>query len=108
MEKQARKKRVLYWVFGVLFCLVGVALFFTVKDAFTLDGLINATPKNQILAIFFVLCLFSIKSFLFFIYGGLLYALCGALFILPIAIVVNVVGSLLMITIPYYFGKKKS
>lgn len=107
MEKRRGKKRILYWVFGGLFCLVMLALFFSVKDAFTLDGLINATPQNQILAVFFILCLFAIKSVLFFIYGGLLYALCGVLFPLPGAILINIVGSWLMITLPYYFGRKK-
>lgn len=107
MEKRDRKKQILLWLFGVLFCVLTAVLFVVCKDALSLDGLINATPKNQAFAVFFVLCLFSIKSVLFFIYGGLLYALCGVLFTLPVAIAVNIVGSWLMITIPYYFGKKK-
>lgn len=39
-------------------------------------------------------------------YSGLLYAASGILFPLPVAIAVNIAGTAIMVSIPYWLGKK--
>ena len=53
-----------------------------------------------------MLCLFAVKGVSVFIYGGLLYAASGILFPLPLAILVNMVGTVIMTTIPYMIGRR--
>lgn len=106
MEKREKKQLVLWCIAFLAFCGVGIALFFALKDKMTLEGIIHATPANQLLAVAFIVLLFAIKSILFFIYGGLLYAVCGVIFPFPMAILVNLIGSVVMISIPYAIGKK--
>jgi len=47
-----------------------------------------------------------VKSVLVFVYCGLLYAASGILFPVPIAILVNILGSLIMAAIPFWIGKR--
>lgn len=53
-----------------------------------------------------MLLLFSIKSVSIVIYGGLLYAASGIMFSLPVAILVNTTGTVLMVSIPFFIGKR--
>ena len=76
------------------------------KDEFTLEGILNYTPRQPVLAALLLLVLFAIKSLSIFLYSGLLYAASGILFPLPVAIVVNIAGTAVMVSIPYWLGKK--
>lgn len=87
------------WVLLVVFVFIK-------RDKITLDAIVNYSPDNTIVAIIVMLLLFLIKSLSFFIYGGLLCAASGVIFPLPLAIIVNVVGSIIMCTVPYLIGRK--
>lgn len=50
--------------------------------------------------------LFAVKSLSIFLYSGLLYAASGILFPLPVAIAVNIAGTAVMVSIPYWLGKR--
>ena len=50
--------------------------------------------------------LFAIKSVSVVIYGGLLYASSGIMFSLPVAILVNTIGTVIMVSIPFFIGKR--
>ncbi|MBR2023300.1 MAG: TVP38/TMEM64 family protein [Clostridia bacterium] len=106
MEKREKWQIALWGVGFTAFCVVGFVLFFRLKDKLTLEGLVNVTPAGGVFAVVFVLLLYALKSFLFFIYGGLLYALCGVLFPFSLALLVNLLGSVLMITLPYVVGRR--
>ena len=87
------------WVIIIAVCLL-------YKDSFTLEGILSYTPQQPILAVLLLLLLFGIKSISIFLYSGLLYAASGILFPLPAAILVNIAGTAVMVSIPYWLGKK--
>lgn len=85
------------WAAVILVCL-------HYRDRITVDGIVNLTPSNSFLAALVLLALFAVKSVTVVIYGALLYAASGILFPLPAALAVNLLGSIIMITIPYLIG----
>lgn len=88
-----------FWILLILLCFVN-------RDKITVESILSFTPKNTVAAIFIMLLLFAVKSVLIFVYGGILYAACGVLFPLPLAVTVNFLGTIIMTTIPFFIGKK--
>lgn len=64
------------------------------------------TPKNPWLAVIVMLALFALKSLSIVIYSGLLYAANGILFPLLAAIVLNLIGTVIMLSLPYWIGRR--
>ena len=64
------------------------------------------TPRQPVLAAAMLWALFAVKSLSIFLYSGLLYAASGILFPLPVAIAVNIAGTAVMVSIPYWLGKR--
>lgn len=64
------------------------------------------TPKNPWLAVIVMLTMFALKSLSIVIYSGLLYAANGILFPLPAAIVLNLIGTVIMVSLPYWIGRR--
>ena len=89
----------LVWLAIIAVCLLH-------KDEFTLEGILSYTPRQPILAAAMLWALFAVKSLSIFLYSGLLYAASGILFPLPVAITVNIAGTAVMVSIPYWLGKK--
>lgn len=87
----------------VWFTIIAVCLLH--KDEFTLEGILSYTPQQPILAAAVLWMLFAVKSLSIFLYSGLLYAASGILFPLPVAIAVNIAGTAVMVSIPYWLGK---
>ena len=58
------------------------------------------------MSVIVMLLLFAVKGVAVFIYGSILYTASGILFSLPVAIIVNTIGTVIMTTIPFYIGKK--
>lgn len=90
---------VAFWLVLILLCLV-------YRDEITVERIVAFTPENTLVAVVVMLCLFALKSISIFIYSGLLYAASGILFPLPLAILVNILGSVIMATIPFVIGKR--
>ena len=82
-----------------IFCLMH-------RGQITPDLITNLMPNNQIMAAVFMILIFGLKSLFVFIYCGILYAACGMIFPIPIAILVNVIGTAVMISVPYFFGRR--
>ena len=76
------------------------------RDKITVDSILHFTPENPFLAVIVLLLLFALKSISIVLYSGVLYVAAGVLFPLPIAIIVNFCGTAIMVTIPYFIGKK--
>lgn len=97
--RHARCLLALLWLVIIIVCLLH-------RDEFTLEGILTYTPRQPVLAALLLLLLFAIKSLSIFLYSGLLYAASGILFPLPAAILVNLAGTAIMVSIPYWLGKK--
>lgn len=89
----------LLWLSIIALCLLH-------KDSFTLEGILTYTPDKPLLAALVLVALFAVKSLSVFLYSGFLYIAAGVLFPLPAAIAVNLVGTAVMVTLPYLLGRK--
>lgn len=101
MEKSNKIGRVL------VFVLWAAIIVFMVmhKDSISIESITAFTAENWFLAVLVLLSLFALKGVCMVIYSGLLYAASGILLPLPIAIVVNIIGTALMVTIPYFLTR---
>lgn len=90
---------ILVWAALLLFCLLN-------KDRFTVDGVLSYTPENAVLSAAFMMFLFALKSISVFIFSGILFAANGILFPLPAAILLNVLGAAIMVSLPYWLGRR--
>lgn len=76
------------------------------RDRFSVDEVLRYSPADPVLAALVMLLLFALKSMSIFIYSGILYAANGILFPLPVAILLNIAGTAVMVTVPYFIGKR--
>lgn len=92
----------------VLLCvwLVILAVCFLNRDRFSVDGVLRYSPRNPLLCAVFMLFLFALKSLSVFIFSGILFAANGILFPLPAAIALNVLGAAVMVSLPYWLGRR--
>lgn len=89
----------LVWVAIIAACLLH-------REDLTLEGILRYTPENLWAAAGVMLLLFALKSVSMVVYAGILYAASGLLFPLPMAIAVNLCGAVVMLSLPYFIGKK--
>lgn len=87
------------WAALIVACLV-------FRDELSLDTIVRAAPGNMAAAAAVMLALFALKSVSMVLYSGILYAASGLLFPLPVAIVVNLCGTAIMASLPYFIGKR--
>ena len=92
-------------VLGLIWVGIIVILFIH-REELSAEGIARYTPKNPWLAAIVMLALFALKSLSIVIYSGLLYAANGILFPLPVAIVLNLIGTVIMVSLPYLIGKR--
>lgn len=92
----------------ILLCvwLVILAVCFVNRDRFSVDGVLRYSPQNPLLCAVFMLLLFALKSLSVFIFSGILFAASGILFPLPAAIALNVLGAAVMVSLPYWLGRR--
>lgn len=71
------------------------------RNEISLERLLNYTPRNPFLSAFVMMLFFALKSISVVLYSGLLYAASGILFSIPLAIVVNICGTIVMALVHY-------
>ena len=87
-------------VWAILIILVVVN-----RNKITADLIANYTPSNLFLAALVMLLLFALKTMSIFFYSGILYTVSGLIFPLPVAVIVNALGLLVMIAEGYLNGR---
>ena len=75
------------------------------RSKITVDTIIHFTPSNIVLAVVVMLLLFALKTLSVFFFSGILYTVSGLIFDLPLAILVNARGVLVMVSEGYFMGK---
>jgi len=98
--KQTSKVRALRIAAILLWCAVLVWAILN-RSRFTLDAILSYTPESPLLAAVIMMGFFALKSLTVVFYSGLLYVADGLLFPLPIAILLNILGTVVMVLIPY-------
>ena len=76
------------------------------RDEITLESILLYTPSNHLLAAFFLLLLYAVKSLSVFFPIVILMAAGGRLFPLPSAFLLNLAGSALCVSIPFWVGRR--
>lgn len=89
----------LVWLGIIIFCAVNM-------KNFTVEEILNFTPKNLLSAALIMTGLFALKSLSIFIYSGILFTVNGILFPLLPALVMDCVGIAVMSSIPYFLGRR--
>ena len=105
LEHKDAWKKVYKISIGCIWTVVFLILLIN-KDRFSVDEVLRYSPANPVLAAMTMMLLFALKSVSIVIYCGILYAADGLLFPLPVAIVLNIIGTAIMVTIPYFIGKR--
>ena len=110
MEKANKEEDVLharkYKIILLCVWLVILAACFLNRDRFSVDGVLRYSPRNPLLAAAFLLLLFALKSLSVFFFSGILFAASGILFPLPWAVAMNVLGAAVMVSLPYWLGRR--
>jgi len=88
-----------FWGALILLCWI-------YRDSITVENVVNYVPENTAAAICILLVLFALKGITVIVYGGILYAASGILLPLPVAICVNLAGTVLMTSVPFFIGKR--
>lgn len=93
---------------AVILCvwLVVLGICFLHRDWFSVEHVLQASPRSMLLAAVFLLALFALKSVSVFIYSGILFIASGIIFPLPLAILVNFLGAAVMVSLPYWLGRR--
>ena len=86
--------------------LAVIVIGFLYRDRFTVESISSLDLGNAVLTVLVMLGLFALKSLSVIMYCGILYAASGVLFPLPMAVTVNITGTVIMASIPYLFGRK--
>lgn len=102
-SKQKLQKIIKYGALAVWAILIVIIL--ANRDRITVDAIIHYTPSNLVLAVILLLLLFALKTLSVFFFSGILYTVSGLIFNLPLAILVNALGLVVMISEGYFMGK---
>lgn len=109
MDNKGRKSKVLNTARKILLAAVWLSIIvfcFIHRDDISVEAIANYTPRSPLLAALVMLALFALKSMSIVLYSGLLYAANGILFPLPVAVVLNILGTFIMVSIPYWVGRR--
>ena len=99
------KKFMLFLKILPFILIVGIFIWFLVSgQSFTVENLLNYSPKIPVLAAIFLLLLYAFKSLSVFLPIMVLYIAGGTLFPPIIAVVVNLAGTMICTIIPYWLG----
>lgn len=84
--------------------IIFAVLFMTFGKDITFDKLLNYTPDNKLLAAIVIIMMFGMKSLTVFFPIIAIMLVSGAIFNTFTAIIVNIIGVIVCISIPYFIG----
>ena len=95
-----------YIPLAVMLCLAaGAAALVLTGDGVTVEMLTNYAPKNTALAVVVALLAYAVKSQTVFVLYGVVATAVGIVFEPPLSLIVNAVGSVICISVPYFTGR---
>lgn len=105
---QESKNKIIQRLWKIILVAVWVTILIVLvihRKDLTVSEVLEFTPANPWIAAFVLLGLFALKSISIIIYSGILFTASGILFPLPVAIFLNILGLVIMATIPYLIGR---
>lgn len=92
-------------LFPLVLCITFMAIYLFSGRDISLDTLLNLAPEDSILAAVFLIAMYALKSVTIFFPIIILNFTGGFLFPTHIALLVNAIGLLVDLTIPYWIGR---
>ena len=90
----------------IMFCLAAGAAYLLLRgDGITVEMLTSYAPKNTALAVVVALLAYAVKSQTVFVLYGVVATAVGIVFEPPLSLIVNAVGSVICISVPYFTGR---
>lgn len=100
MDKRKLIRRIPFFI--CLLLVILCALFLSNRD---LEDIINFTPTDPLRAILVIWFFYALKSLSVVFPATVLFAASGNIFPYPVAVMVNIIGIFLMVTVPYFIGR---
>ncbi len=104
--KNRNTARVIKFGLAAAVWAAAVVFVFTQRERINAAEIAGAVPSSGFLTALALLAFFAFKSVTVVIFCGIIYAVSSVLYPLPIALCINVLGTLIMCSIPYFFGRK--
>lgn len=96
-----------FWkALAVCFWIVLLLVLLLHRDQLTVENIVSFSPQNTFFAAMILLGLYVVKGFTMLVNGYILYGAAGIMFTPPLAVGVTIVGSIIMLTIPYWLGRR--
>ena len=86
-------------------CITFMAIYLFSDRNISLNTLLNLAPEDSLFAAIFLITMYAVKSVTIFFPIIVLNFVGGFLFPTPVALLVNVIGLLVDLTIPYWVGR---
>lgn len=105
MSQQRRQQIVaLLRYIPLVLCLVCMMIFLLSRDEWSVEAILQYSPDNTFLAAMMMLVLYAAKSMSIVFPMMVLQIVGGHLFSVPVAMVVNIAGMVVLLTLPYWVG----
>ncbi len=105
-EYKQEKDNILKIFLAVLWAAIFLFFLFHWKRI-SADEIVRDMPQSRRLAAVVMLALFTLRGLsIVILYTGILYAVDGMLFPLPVAVLLNLCGSAIMVSLPYWISRK--
>lgn len=101
-----KRKKVIWTLFLLLAWGSVGALLYKTHGSLTPSELVSYRPESPALTCLIMTGLFLLKSVDFIMHSGLLYAANGIMFPLPLALLFNTIGAAIMVSTPFFVGKR--
>ena len=90
----------------ILLCLAAAAaILMLAGDGVTVEMLTSYAPKNTFVAVLVALIAYAVKSQTVFVLYGVVATAVGIVFEPPLSLLVNALGSVICISVPYFTGR---
>lgn len=86
-------------------CLLAGLIYILTHENFSVEQIVNFTPKNPWLAVFILWMLYAVKGVTAVILYDVLVLAAAFMFDTPAALAINTVGTLICISVPYFVGR---
>lgn len=90
---------------AIVILIAATAFFWKDFRGMTVDTLLNATPRTMLVAAIVILVYYTLKSFIVVIPVMVVQIAAGLLFPTPIAILINLIGLVITLSISYVLGR---
>ncbi|MEG2782223.1 MAG: VTT domain-containing protein [Oscillospiraceae bacterium] len=107
-SKLKRYSNMFFRALPIIIILAITITMFYFKDDLTVEQMLNYAPKSIPLSILFFLVMYACKSLSFVFPIALLIIASGTIFNAYTAVIVNTIGSVISLSIPYFIGKFSS